>query len=180
MKKLLSVALILLGASSVPARAQRHVKHMASWGAHIGRSEKGNYYELSYTPMLTDRLGLRISGLREDGTLGRAAGEYAAYQGRVLLAPQLFRLGETVYVHVLFGAGGQYERTKEHETGGIAQDAKKPQRFTYGLQAGAEADIFLSNRFSLVATGTKGYQFNHSLIDQWPGMASMGFRFHFH
>jgi hypothetical protein len=179
MKKLLSVALILAGAGSMPALAQRHVKHIASWGAHIGHSEKGNYYELSYTPMLTNRLGLRISGLREDGNLGGLSGEYAAYQGRILLAPQLFRLGEIVYVHLLLGAGGQYERTNEHETGGIAQDAKKPQRFTYGPQAGAEADIFLGNRFSLVATGTKAYQFNNSLIDQWPGMASIGFRYHF-
>jgi hypothetical protein len=179
MKKLLSVALLLAGAGSMPALAQRHVKHIASWGAHIGRSEQGNYYELSYTPMLTNRLALRISALREDGNLGGAAGKYAAYQSRILLAPQLFRLGEIVYVHLLFGAGGQYERTNEHGSGNIAPDAKKLQRFTYGPQAGAEADIFLGNRVSLVATGTKGYQFNNSLIDQWPGMASIGLRYHF-
>lgn len=179
MRKLLSVVLLLVGAGAMPALAQRHVKHIASWGAHIGRSEKGNYYELSYTPMLTNRLGLRISGLREGGKLGSVAGDYAAYQGRILLAPQLFHFGELVYVHLLLGAGGQYERTNEHDTGDIAQDAKKPQRFTYGPQAGAEADLYLGNRFSLVATATKGYQFNNSLIDQWPGMASAGLRYHF-
>ena len=111
MKKLLLMTLILAGAGTLPALAQRHDKHIAGLGAHVGRSDKGNYYELSYTPMLTNQLALRISGLREDGNLGGAAGEYAAYQGRILLAPQLFHLGEIVYVHLLLGAGGQYERT---------------------------------------------------------------------
>ena len=62
MKKLLLVALALAGAGTSPALAQRHVKHISSWGAHLGRSEKGDYYELSYTSMLTNQLALRPSG----------------------------------------------------------------------------------------------------------------------
>ncbi len=41
---------------------------------------------------------------------------------------------------------------------------------------GAEADFFLGNCLSLVATGTKGYLFNNPLIDHWPSMASIGLR----
>lgn len=178
MKNFLLVALLLAGAGAVPASAQRHVQHMASWGAHRGRSEQGTYYELSYTSMLTNRLALRASGLRETGTLS-GRGDYASYAGRVLLAPQLFRLGEVVYVHLLLGAGAGYERTGEHGTGEPAADVQQPQRFTYGPQAGAEADVFLGNRFSLVATATKGYLFNNPLLDQWPGYASAGLRYHF-
>jgi len=178
MKNLLLVALLLAGAGAVPASAQRHVKHIASWGAHLGRSETGNYYELSYTPMLTNSLALRVSALRESGNLtGR--GEYASYVGRVLLAPQLFRLGEVAYVHLLLGAGAGYERTGENGTAELAAEAKEPQRFTYGPQAGAEVDCFLGNRLSLMATATKGYLFNNPLIDQWPGYASAGLRYHF-
>ena len=178
MKNLLLVALLLAGAGAVPASAQRHVKHISSWGAHLGRSEKGDYYELSYTSMLTNRLALRASGLREAGTLS-GRGEYSSYVGRVLLAPQLFRLGEVAYVHLLLGAGAGYERTGENGTAELATDAKEPQRFTYGPQAGAEVDCFLGNRLSLVATATKGYLFNNPLIDQWPGYASAGLRYHF-
>lgn len=179
MKKLLLVAFVLVGAGLSPALAQRHVKHISAWGAHLGRSEKGTYYELSYYSMLTNRLGIRLSGLREAGNLGKKAGDYAAYQGRVLLAPQLFQIGEVVYVHLLLGAGGHYERTNQGGTGELPLNASQPQRFSFGPQAGAEADIFLGNRLSLVATGTKGYQIDQSSIDQWPGYLSAGFRYHF-
>jgi hypothetical protein len=178
MKNLLLVALLLAGAGAVPASAQRHVKHIASWGAHLGRSEKGDFYELSYTSMLTNRLALRVSGLHDAGNLS-GRGEYVSYVGRVLLAPQLFRLGEVAYVHLLLGAGAGYERTVENATSEPAPDAKEPQRFTYGPQAGVEVDCFLGNRLSLVATATKGYLFNNPLIDQWPGYASAGLRYHF-
>ncbi|MCR5890568.1 hypothetical protein LRS06_22845 [Hymenobacter sp. J193] len=86
MKKLLLMVLLTAGVGILPASAQRHVKHLASWGAHVGRSETGDYYELSYTPMLTNRLALRLSGGYEHGTLP-ARGEYSVYQGRVLLSP---------------------------------------------------------------------------------------------
>ncbi len=162
----------------MPASAQRHVKHIASWGAHIGRSETGNYYELSYTPMLTDRLALRLSGGYEHGTL-TTRGEYSVYLGRVLLSPQLFHLGEAVYVHLLVGAGAGYESTNQKNTGELATGSAEPQRFTYGPQAGLEADFFLGNRLSWVATGTKGYLFNNPLIDHWPLLASIGLRYHF-
>jgi hypothetical protein len=86
MKNLLLTALLLAGAGAVPASAQRHVKHIASWAIHLGRSETGDYYELSYTAMLTNRLALRASGLRGAGSLS-GRGEYSSYVGRVLLAP---------------------------------------------------------------------------------------------
>jgi len=178
MKKLLLVLLLMAGTGILPASAQRHVKHIASWGAHVGRSETGDYYELSYTPMLTNRLALRLSGGYETGNLA-TRGEYSIYQGRVFLSPQLFRLGEFVYVHLLLGAGAGYEWTNQNGTGELATGTKEPQRFTYGPQVGAEADFFLGNRLSLVATGTKGYLLNNPLIDQWPGMASVGLRYHF-
>lgn len=180
MRKLLLVALVTVSAGLSPALSQRHVKRISAWGAHLGRSEQGQYYELSFSSLLTNRLGLRVSGLREDGNLGKKAGDYAVYQGRVLLAPQLFQIGEVVYVHLLLGAGGQYEQTNQGRTGELAPNASQPQRFSFGPQAGAEADVFLGNRLSLVATGTKGYQIDPSLIDPWPGYLSAGFRYHFH
>ena len=178
MKKLLLVALLMVGAGMLPASAQRHVKHIAAWGAHLGRAEKGDYYELSYTPMLTNHLALRLSGGYETGNL-TSRGEYSVYQGRVLLSPQLFRLGEFAYFHLLVGAGAGYEWTNQNGTGDLATGTKEPQHFTYGPQAGLEADFFLGNRLSLVATGTKGYLFNNSLVDEWPGLASIGLRYHF-
>ncbi|SNR99136.1 hypothetical protein [Hymenobacter mucosus] len=178
MKKLLLVVLLLAGVGILPVSAQRHVKHLASWGAHLGRSETGDYYELSYTPMLTNHLALRLSGGYEHGTL-TTRGEYSVYQGRVLLSPQLFRLGEVAYVHLLVGAGAGYEWANQNGTGEMMSGAKEPQRFTYGPQVGAEADFFFGNRLSLVATGTKGYLFNNPLVDQWPGLGSIGLRYHF-
>ena len=178
MKNLLLVALLLAGAGAVPASAQRHVKHISSWGAHLGRSEKGDYCELSYTSMLTNRLALRSSVLRDAGNMA-GRGEYSSYVGRVLLAPQLFRVGEVAYVHLLLGAAAGYERTGENGTTELAADAKEPQRFTYGPQAGVEVDRFLGNRLSLVATATKGYLFNNPLLDQGPGYAGAGLRYHF-
>lgn len=178
MKKLLLVVLLLAGAGVLPASAQRHVKHISSWGAHVGRSEKGDYYELSYLSMLSNRLALRLSGAYETGKLG-TRGDYSVYQGRVFLSPQLFRLGEFAYVHLLLGAGAGYEWTNQNNTGELVAGSAELQRFTYGPQVGVEADFFLSNRLSLVATGTKGYLFNNPLIDRWPGLASVGLRYHF-
>lgn len=178
MKKLLLMALLLAGAGTLPVLAQRHVKRISSWGAHVGRSETGRYSEVSYTSMLTNRLALRVSGRRESGTLA-GRGQYDSYAGRVLLAPQLFQLGEFAYVHLLLGGGLGFERTNRDGTGDLTAGTTAPQRFTYGPQAGAEADFFLGNRVSLVATATKGYLFNSPLIDQWPGLASVGLRYHF-
>ena len=178
MKKLLLVVLLLAGAGVLPASAQRHVKHISAWGAHVGRSGKGDYYELSYLSMLSNRLALRLSGAYEKGTLG-TRGDYSVYGGRVFLSPQLFRLGEFAYVHLLLCAGASYEWTNQNGTGELATGTKEPQRFTYGPQAGIEADFFLGNRLSLVATGTKGYLLNNPLVNQWPGMAAAGLRYHF-
>lgn len=105
--------------------------------------------------MLTDHLALRLSGGYEHSALA-ARGEYSVYKGRVLLSPQLFRLGKVAYFHLLVGAGAGYEWTNQNGTGELVTGSVEPQRFTYGPQAGAEADFFLGNRLSLVATGSFG------------------------
>lgn len=179
MKKLPLLALILAGAGTLPALAQRHDKHIAGLGAHVGRSDKGNYYELSYTPMLTDHFALRLGGVYEYGNLPDTRGKYASYSGRLFISPQLFRIGEFAYFHLLLGAGAGYEQTNVDGSGDLASGATKPSRFTYGPQAGLEADFFLGNRLSLVATATKSYLFNKPLIDEWPGLGSVGLRYHF-
>jgi len=55
--------------------------------------------------MLTDRLALRLSSDYETGHLV-TRGDYAVYQGQVMLSPQLFRLGEFAYFHLLGSRGG--------------------------------------------------------------------------
>ncbi|MGI4741313.1 MAG: hypothetical protein ACRYG7_39610 [Janthinobacterium lividum] len=176
MKKLL-LLLLLAGAATRPALAQRHVQHISTWSAQVGRSEQGHYYELGYSTFLTDRTALRISGLYEKGTLG-ALGNYSSYGGRLFIAPQLLHLGEFAYVHLLLGGAGNYELGGEQPTSdGLSTERR--QRFTYGPQAGAEADFFLGNRVSLVATATKSYLLNNPLLDRWPGYAGAGLRYHF-
>ncbi len=177
MKNLLAV-LFLVGAGALPALAQRHDKHVAAVGGHFGRSEKGQYAEISYLPYLTNHVALRVSGVYEYGDLlGR--GEYSSWNGRVFFSPQLFRIGEFAYVHLLLGGGASYEQTNLNGSGDLPTGTSKPHRFTYGPQAGAEADFFLGNRVSVVVTATKGYLFNNPLIDEWPGQAGGGLRYHF-
>ena len=176
MKNLL-LLLLLTCASARPALAQRHIKHISTWSAQVGRSEQGHYYELGFSTFLTNRTALRIGGLYERGSLG-TEGNYSAYGGRVLIAPQLLHLGEFAYVHLLLGGAGNYELGGEQPTSdGLGTERR--QRFTYGPQAGAEADFFLGNRVSIVATATKGYLFSNPLIDRWPGYAGVGLRYHF-
>jgi hypothetical protein len=178
MKSLSLVVLFLVGAGAMPALAQRHDKNVASIGGHFGRSEKGQYAEISYLPYLTNHIALRVSGVYEYGNLpGR--GKYSSFNGRVFFAPQLFRIGEFAYVHLLLGGGAGYEQTNVDGSGDLPTGTNKPTRFTYGPQAGAEADFFLGNRVSVVVTATKSYLFNNPLIDEWPGQASVGLRYHF-
>ncbi|KAA5539652.1 hypothetical protein [Adhaeribacter rhizoryzae] len=179
MKKALLI--LFLGVFMVPypvAFAQRHVKHISAWGTHLGRTDKGTFYEVSYANYLTDKLTLRVSGLREHGELS-AAGNYLALSSRLFIAPELFRIGEAVYFHLLLGVSGAYERTNELLALENSENDKAYRtRFTYGPQAGAEADIFFSNRISLVVSGTKGKIFNNSHLDEWPGYAALGLRYH--
>lgn len=176
MKKLLWL-LLLAGAGSRPALAQRHIKHISTWSAQVGRSEQGHYYELGFSSFLTNRTALRVSGLYERGALN-TVDNYSSYGGRLFIAPQLLHLGEFAYVHLLVGLAGNYEFGGEQPTrDGLGTE--RNQRFTYGPQAGAEADFFLGNRVSVVATATKGYLFNNPLIDRWPGYAGVGLRYHF-
>ena len=169
--------LLLAGAGSRPALAQRHIKHISTLSAQVGRSGQGHYYELGFSSFLTNRTALRVSGLYERGSLD-AAGNYSSYGGRVFIAPQLLHLGEFAYVHLLLGGAGNYEFGGEQPTrDGLGTERR--QRFTYGPQAGAEADFFLGNRVSVVATATKGYLFNNPLVDSWPGYAGAGLRYHF-
>lgn len=160
----------------LPTLAQRHIKGVGAVGAHYGKTEKGTYAEISYNRFVSNGLFLRFGATRERGTLGQE-GEYSAYGLTALAAPQLFRLGETAYLHLLVGVVGRYERTGENGTNG--QDrGTDPQRATVGPQAGAELDIFLGNRFSLVGTATKSTLFGGALIDRWPGFYGVGLRYH--
>lgn len=178
MKKALLFLLFLAVLSTLsPVLAQRHNKNISAWGAHYGRTEKGNFYEGSYTNYLTDKLSVRASGLRDFGTW-RDTAEYAAFSGRVFLAPQLFRIGEVAYFHLLLGGVASYERTQEIRTGEETDETRR-ERFTYGPQAGVEIDIFFNNRISVVGNGIKGKTFNRSHIDEWPGFVSIGLRYHF-
>lgn len=178
MKNLSLIVLFLVGAGATPALAQRHDKHVAGAGGHFGRSDKGQYVEVSYLPYLTNQIALRVSGSYEYGNLpGR--GKYSSFNGRVFFAPQLFQLGEFAYGHLLLGGGAGYEQTNVNGSGELPTGTSKPNRFTYGPQAGAEADFFLGNRVSVVITATKSYLFNKPLIDEWPGQASGGLRYHF-
>lgn len=174
---LLSLLFLTILGTVSPALAQRHNKNISAWGAHYGRTEKGHFYEGSYTNYLTDKLSVRVSGLRDFGNW-RDTAEYSAFSGRVFLAPQLFRIGELAYFHLLLGGGVSYERTQETATG-EENGGTRRERFTYGPQAGVEVDLFFNNRISLVANGIKGKVFNRSHIDEWPGYASIGFRYHF-
>jgi hypothetical protein len=61
----------------------------------------------------------------------------------------------------------------------LVSSATKPDRFTSGPQAGLDADFFLGNPASLVATATKSYVFNHPLLDEWLGLGNVGLRYHF-
>ena len=175
---LLLVVMLVAGAGASPALAQRHDRHIYSLGAHAGRSDKGHYAELSYLSYLTNHIALRVGGIYEYGTLpGR--GKYSSFNGRVLFAPQLFRIGEFAYVHLLLGGGGGYEQTNLDGSGDLAPNTDNPRRLTFGPQAGAEVDFFLGNRVSVVATATKSYLFRNPLIQEWPGQAGVGLRYHF-
>lgn len=176
-KTLLSLLFLAVLGTLSPVLAQRHNKNISAWGAQYGRTEKGNFYEGSYTNYLTDKLSVRVSGLRDFGNW-RDTAEYAAFSGRIFLAPQLFRIGEVAYFHLLLGGAASYERTQEIRTGEETGEARR-ERFTCGPQVGVEVDLFFNNRISLVATGIKGKVFNHSHIDEWPGFASIGLRYHF-
>ncbi|QNE42018.1 hypothetical protein F1C16_20555 (plasmid) [Hymenobacter sp. NBH84] len=177
MKTLILVGCLMVGAGTwLPALAQRHIKGVGAIGVHYGRTEKGTYAEISYNRFVSNALSLRLGATRERGTLG-LKGEYSAYGLTALAAPQLFRLGETAYLHLLVGVVGRYERTGENGTNG--QDGgTDPQRATVGPQAGAELDVFFGNRFSLVGTATKSALFGGALIDRWPGFYGVGLRYH--
>jgi len=177
MKTLLLVSFLVAGVGTwLPALAQRHIKGIGAVGAHYGKTEKGTYAEVSYNQFVSNGLSLRFGATRERGTLG-PEGEYSAYGLTILAAPQLFRLGETAYLHLLVGVIGRYERTGENGTNG-QESGKDPQRATVGPQAGAELDVFLGNHFSLVGTATKSVLFGDALIDRWPGFYGMGLRYH--
>ncbi|WP_026461342.1 hypothetical protein [Adhaeribacter aquaticus] len=178
MKKALLIWILLFGfALLTPVMAQRHVKHISAWGAHYGRTENGEFYEGSYLNYLTDKISVRVSGLREFGNV-EGEREYSAFSSRVFLSPQFFRIGEFAYFHLLLGGMGSYESTKGVSVPRESNSAKR-ERIIYGPQAGLEVDIFLHNRISLVASGTKGKMFNHSHLDEWPGHAGFGIRYHF-
>lgn len=169
----------MAGVGASPALAQRHIKGLNSLSASYGATEKGMFTEVSFARLLSNRNALRLAVTRENGTMG-ASGDYSAYGVRAAFSPQLFRLGEEVYVHLLVGGTGQYERTGQKGSAtNIPEDAKRPQRFTYGPVAGAEVDFFLANRFSIVGTATKTYLFNNPLIDKWAGFYSGGLRYYF-
>lgn len=177
-KTMLSILLVALLGTCLPTKAQRHVKRISAWGLHYGLTEQGKYYEVTYLNYLTDKLAVRAGALREFGNMPGKS-EHAAFTVRVFLSPQLFSLGEIAYVHALLGAAASHERAGA-KGAGETPEANKPQRFTYGPQIGAEADIYFSNRVSLVATATKGRQLNNTLINSWPGYVGLGLHYHFH
>jgi hypothetical protein len=106
-------------------------------------------------------------------------GDYLALSSRLFMAPELFRIKEIAYFHLLLGVSGSFERTNEHLA---LEDSENNNalrtRFTFGPQAGVEIDIFFGNRISLVISGTKGKMFNNSYLNQWPGYVTLGLKYH--
>jgi len=176
MKYVLSFLLVLAGVGASPALAQRHIKNYNSAALSYGESEKGKVVELSYGRYVTNRLVLRGAVL---GERGNAATGYRVGQLSAHLAPQVLRFGEWFYLHGLAGVVGRYEWT-ELDRPAEEGDGKTPQRVTFGPELGAEADIFLHNRLSLIGSARKARLFNDSRLDTWPGTYTVGLRLHIH
>lgn len=178
MKKALLTILVGMAITVItPVFAQRHVKQISALGVHWGRTEKGKFFEVSFAHYLTNKLGIRANGMRENGHLG-ATDKYSAFSSRLFLAPEIYRIREIAFFHLLLGGSGSYERTSANPDDSYLNNVLQ-ERFTYGPQAGAEVDVFFGNRWSLVISGMKGKLFNDSSLDEWPGYGSLGLRYHF-
>jgi hypothetical protein len=171
---------VLASVGSSPVLAQRHIRGMNAVGGHYGPSGTGRFAELSYARFLRDKTYLRFGLTRESGTLA-GRGDFSAYGLRLAIAPTLFHVGQTAYVHMLYGVAVQYERKGQNQSApGAEPGAKLPQSVTAGPYVGLEGDVFLGNHVSLVATATKGYLLLDPLISHWPGMLTGGVRLHFY
>jgi hypothetical protein len=171
--------LVLASSGASPALAQRHIRGLNTLGAHYGATGAGRFAELSYGRYLRDKTSLRFAVAREYGGLA-GRGNFSAYGLRTAIAPSLFRIGQTVYVHMLYGVAVQYERTgQDRSDPALTEGATRPQSLTAGPYVGLEGDVFLGNHVSLVATATKGYLFFDPLISHWPGVLTGGLRYHF-
>ena len=168
--------LVGLGLTS-PAWAQRHDKRMTGLGVVYGATDQGRFLEGSWTRYVSDKTYLRLGGslARPDHLLGGGAAS-SAYGLSLALAPQLFQLGETVYVHLLAGGLFRYERLNENYADQDPSGVR--QHLAGGPLLGTEADVFLGNRVSLVGTVQKALVFPGTGLTRWPGYYGLGLRYH--
>lgn len=174
---LLALCLLLVSLPRV-GNCQRHIQRMNTVGALIGRTERGTYVHASYGKFLTNKTRLDVAVLRERGNGGAGVGEFSSYGSSIGVSRLVFRLGEVLYCHAQLQGLARYERLQENNTGG-REGGSAPQTFSFGPMAGLDADLYLHNRVSLVASATKGYLFSRPLIDSFPGFYGVGLRYHF-
>lgn len=189
MNPLLRVALI--GAVSFAglaqpfaALAQRQVKHLNSLNLQYGQASEGTYYRFGYSRFTSDKMRFDVVALRESGKVGSdKTGPDTPYYGYDLglgLAPKLFRIGETVFVHLPFQLHARYDRL-EHAADEVPEGRSRvTQGFSAGPEIGLSADVYLTNFVSISGQASQGYLAFRPPVTSWPRYIGGGLRFHFH
>lgn len=165
------------------AHAQRQVKHLNSFNLQYGQDSEGTFYRFGYSRFLSDKVRFDVIALRESGRIDNSkTGPNTPYYGYDLglgIAPKLFKIGETVFVHLPFQLHGRYDRLEQSASEATGGNRKVTQGFSAGPEIGLSADVYLANWVSLSGQASQGYLAFRPPVTSWPRYVGGGLRFHF-
>lgn len=164
-------------AATLPARAQREVRHLNVLSPVVGASSAGRYYQLTYGRFVSDKLRFELAGALEqgpgpDGPQDAAHPAYRGYELAVGIAPLLVRVGEAFYLRLPIQIRTRYERRPP--TGRADRDG-----FSVGPSLGVSGELYVHDRLSFTGEFRQGWYPLGSPIKEFPRYVGGGLSIYF-
>ncbi len=170
MKRFL-LTLITITIVAQPSSAQvRHLKGQRGVEIRGGISEHSQLLGAGYLHQVSSRIYLKGAGFYEDGSISGV--NFKSYLVDLTVYYTLLKIAPLLYFNVGLGGSGIYEETE------ILEQTILQKGFAPGALGTVELELFLSNHWALIFSGSQRYYFNSSLgSGRW--MASGGLRYIF-
>jgi len=141
-------------------QAQRHIKGVKSLDFLAGLTGKGYYGEVAYNVFYSNKLYLNYSGRYEQAVIDGAG--LVSYSLNPSVNYTIYSPTPWLFFSLKGGVSGYYENIDTNIPDGYQLKADSKSNFNYGVFAGAESELFFSNRISWIINFRQNYNFARS------------------
>ena len=129
----------------------RHLEGMKCMDMQYGWAKYGSFVNLGYGQLLTDKTMINFHLNYEFGKIGSAVYDYKNL--KIGLCHTVYKAKNTLFLNLGYGGIVGFINSNSEDLG------VKEQKFNAGIYAGGNAEIYLFNKFSILAIAEQQYNF---------------------